>query len=98
MKLSTRNLKLRDKKLQPRFVGPFRITKVIGSQAYRLVLPKQYSRLHDVFLIQLLEEYHPRDRQEMIPILELEEDLNQYEVEEIRDKRMIKGKVHYLIK
>ena len=62
VKLSTRNLKLKDKKLQPRFIGPFRITEVIGSQAYRLALPQQYRRLHDVFPVQLLEEYYVRDR------------------------------------
>ena len=29
---------------------------------------------------------------------ELEDDPNEYEVEEIRDKRIMKGKAHYLIK
>ena len=43
VKLSTRNLKLKNKKLAPRWIGPFRITEVIGSQAYRLALPDQYS-------------------------------------------------------
>jgi transposase InsO family protein len=98
VKLSTRNLKLKDKKLQPRFIGPFRITEVIGAQAYRLALPEQYSRLHDVFPIQLLEEYHPREQQEMLPMPDLEDDPEEYEVEEIRGKQIIKGKVHYLIK
>ena len=98
VKLSTRNLKLKDKKLQPRFIGPFRIIEVVGSQAYRLALPQQYSRLHDVFPIQLLEEYHPRDKQNMMPLPELEDDPDQYEVEEVRERRTIKGKIHYLIK
>jgi transposase InsO family protein len=98
VKLSTRNLKLRDKKLQPRFIGPFRITEVIGSQAYRLALPEQYSRLHDVFPIQLLEEYHPRDQPGIMPIPELEDDPEEYEIEEIRDKRTMKGRLHYLVK
>ena len=31
-------------------------------------------------------------------MLELEEALEEYEIEEIRDKRIIKGKVYYLIK
>ena len=98
VKLSTRNLRLQDKKLQPRFIGPFRITEVIGSQAYRLALPQQYSRLHDVFPIQLLEDYHPREQQELLPIPKLEDDLEEYEVEEIRGKQAIRGKIHYLIK
>ena len=33
-----------------------------------------------------------------MPIPELEENPEKYEVEEIRDKRIIKGKIHYLIK
>lgn len=98
VKLSTWNLKLKDKKLQPRFIGPFRITEVIGSQAYRLALPEQYSRLHDVFPIQLLEDYHPREQQEMMPVPELEDNPEEYEVEEVRDKQLIKGRIHYLVK
>ena len=31
VKLSTRNLRLKDKKLQPRWIGPFRILERIGS-------------------------------------------------------------------
>ena len=100
VKLSTRNLKLKNKKLQPRFIGPFRITEVVGSQAYRLALPQQYSRLHDVFPVQLLEEYHVRDRQELeaMSLPELEDNPDEYEIEEIREKRTIKGKIHYLVK
>jgi transposase InsO family protein len=98
VKLSTRNLKMKDKKLQPRFIGPFRVTEVIGTQAYRLALPEQYSRLHDVFPVQVLEKYHPRDGDDELPLPDLEDEPDEYEVEEIRDKRMIKGKVHYLVK
>ena len=34
VKLLIHNLKLKDKKLQPRFIGPFRVTEVIRTQAY----------------------------------------------------------------
>jgi hypothetical protein len=97
VKLSTRNLKLKNKKLAPRWIGPFRITEVIGSQAYRLALPDQYSRLHDVFPIQLLEKYHARD-DTLMPMPELEDDPDEYEVEEVRDKEVIRGQVRYLVK
>ena len=33
-----------------------------------------------------------------MPIPELEDDTDEYEVEEVRDKRTIKGRIHYLIK
>jgi transposase InsO family protein len=98
VKLSTRNLKLKDKKLQPRFIGPFRVTEVIGTQAYRLALPEQYARLHDVFPVQVLEKYYPRDGDDELPLPELEDNPEEYEVEEIRDKQTIKGKIHYLVK
>lgn len=68
VKLSTRNLKLKDKKLQPRWIGPFRITDRVGAQAYRLALPNQYERLHDVFPIQLLEPYCACDEAKLLPM------------------------------
>ena len=43
VKLSTRNLRLKDRKLQPRWIGPFRVLQQIGSQAYRIALPKKYT-------------------------------------------------------
>ena len=56
--LSTRNLRLRGipAKLQKRFVGPFKITEVIGQQAYRLALPEDWS-IHPVFHVSLLKDW-----------------------------------------
>ena len=99
VKLSTKNLQFKNKKLQPRWIGPFRILKRIGGQAYHLVLPNQYSRLHPVFPIQLLESYNPRPDEEPLPMppLDDQED-NQWEVEQILDEGRINGCIHYLIK
>ena len=36
-------------KLNPRYIGPFRILEKIGLVAYRLVLPQDLERIHDVF-------------------------------------------------
>ena len=33
-----------------------------------------------------------------MPLPELEDNLDEYEIEEIREKRTFKGKIHYLIK
>ena len=74
VKLSTRNLRLKDKKLQPRWIGPLRILERIGSQAYRLALPEKYARLHDVFPVQFIEEYRPREDQPSMPLPDLEDD------------------------
>ena len=99
VKLTTRNLRLKDKKLQPRWIGPFRVLEWIGTQAYRLSLPKKYAWLHNVFPIQFIEDYRPRedDNQLPLPMPDLEDD-DEWEIEEIRDKATIKGMTHYLVK
>ena len=97
VKLSTRNLRLKNKKLQPKWVGPFRVLERIGSQAYRLALPEKYDRLHDVFPIQAIEEYRLREGQELLPMPDLEDD-DEWEVEEVKEEAQIKGKTRYLVK
>src|SRR5438045_273953 len=99
VKLSTKNLKLEYPKLAPRWIGPFRILKRIGGQAYELTLPKKYARLHPVFPVQLLEEYHRcHDNAELMKMPNLEDPQDEWEVEEVQDKQWIKGIIHYLIK
>ena len=96
--MSTRNLKLKDKKLAPRWIGPFKILRIIGGQAYELALPPKYSRLHPVFPVQLLEHYNKRDETPTMPLPDLEDDPDQYEVEEIRRKQIRKGRIEFLVK
>jgi hypothetical protein len=56
--LSTANLDFNiPKKLKPRFVGPFKVSKVISPVAYELTLPTTLSRLHPVFHVSLLKKY-----------------------------------------
>ena len=43
VKLSTRNLQLKDKKLQPRWIRSLQVLERISSQAYKLALPKKYT-------------------------------------------------------
>jgi hypothetical protein len=99
VKLSTRNLRLKHTKLQPRWIGPFRILERIGSQAYRLALPEKYDRLHDVFPIQAIEEYRLQkgQSQELLPMPELEDD-DEWEIEEVKDELQKKGRTNYLVK
>lgn len=100
VKLSTRNLKVKYPKLAPRWIGPFRILERIGGQAYRIALPDKYSRLHDVFPVQLLEDYHLREGDEgkFLPMPDLVEEQEEWEVQEIRDAKKLNGVLHYLVK
>ncbi|GKB95520.1 hypothetical protein Tco_0981657 [Tanacetum coccineum] len=36
-------------KLNPRYVGPFKVLEKVGSVAYKLKLPKELSRVHNMF-------------------------------------------------
>ena len=60
--LSTKNLKMQrpSKKLADKYIGPFKVLKRIGKNAYQLELPKQYGRIHSTFHVSLLQAYHHR--------------------------------------
>ncbi|KAI5350328.1 hypothetical protein L3X38_003219 [Prunus dulcis] len=64
-------------KLSPRYIGPYEITKCIGAVAYRLALPAELSRVHDVFHVSMHRKYmsDPSHVLEYQPV-ELEEDLS----------------------
>ncbi|XP_070660588.1 uncharacterized protein [Malus domestica] len=44
-------------KLNPRYVGPYMITERVGEVAYRLELPPELSKVHDVFHVSMLRHY-----------------------------------------
>ncbi|XP_058189176.1 uncharacterized protein LOC131306769 [Rhododendron vialii] len=44
-------------KLSPRYIGPFDIVEKIGKVAYRLVLPPQLDRVHNMFHVSMLRKY-----------------------------------------
>ena len=44
-------------KLSLRYIGPFEIVERIGPVAYRLDLPEELSRVHNVFHISMLRKY-----------------------------------------
>lgn len=74
--------------------GPFTITRVIDNMAYELSLPAQMNRLHNVFHPWLLHLYEP-DPLPHQPIeeegrIDIEDDLNDYDVEAIENSRINK--------
>ncbi|KAI5341526.1 hypothetical protein L3X38_009401 [Prunus dulcis] len=71
-------------KLSPHCIGPYEIVERVGPIAYRLALPSDLSRLHDVFHVSMLRKYiyDPSHVLEDQPI-ELQEDLT-YEEQPVR--------------
>jgi len=71
-------------KLSPRYIGPFEILERVGPTAYRLALPMEMSKIHNVFHVSVLRKYIPDSTHvlEVQPI-ELKEDLS-YEEEPIQ--------------
>ncbi|GJV36095.1 putative reverse transcriptase domain-containing protein [Tanacetum coccineum] len=45
-------------KLNPRYVGPFKVTERVGEVAYKLELPEELSRVHNTFHVSNLKKCH----------------------------------------
>eukprot|EP00955_Chlamydomonas_euryale_P024710 260267-Chlamydomonas_euryale.AAC.1 len=95
--LSTRNINLKrpggsasTPKLMPRFIGPFTVTEVVGKGAYKLDLPDTPRRLHNVFNVCLLKQFHDDRRYQPPGPVPTLEDGDFYNVEAIIDTRVIK--------
>ncbi|SOV07143.1 uncharacterized protein UDID_18780 [Ustilago sp. UG-2017a] len=78
------------KKLDYRRLGPFSVSEIISSHAYRLQLPPSM-KIHNVFHVDRLEPYVantiPNRVQPPPPPVEIESDL-EYEVEQILDSKV----------
>lgn len=91
--LSTKNLKFKvgKKKFHPKFIGPFRITEMIGENAARLSLPVNYSRIHPVFHVSLFKPYHEGSSFQPLPLPaepDVEDGAPYYQVEKILSTRI----------
>jgi len=90
------------KKLDDKWFGPYPIKRVISRNAYELKLPKTFGQTHPVFSIVKLRKAEedqikerPRPHRPPPEIVAGEEE---WEVEEIRDSRLKRGKLEYLVR
>ena len=49
----------KQRKLSPRFIGPFEILERVGTVAFRLALPPNMSGVHEVFHVSMFRRYTP---------------------------------------
>ncbi|KAK3572485.1 hypothetical protein QTP86_033914 [Hemibagrus guttatus] len=103
--LSTRDIRMRlpCRKLSPRFIGPFPITRQINLITYHLQLPPEY-KIHPVFHVSLLKPHHPSvlpstepGEAEEPPLLLIVDDGAAYLVQDILDSRRRGGHLEYLV-
>ena len=89
-------------KLIPRFIGPFEVIERIGPVAYRLALPAEFDRIHNVFHVSMLRKYRSDPSHVLEPEdVELNPDLS-YEEEPVqildREIRRLRNKSVPLVK
>ena len=58
-------------KLIPRFIGPYEILERVGPVAYRLALPLELAKLHDVFHVSMLRRYRS-DPAHILPVQDIQ--------------------------
>ena len=89
--------------MSPRFIGPYEILERVGPVAYRLALPPELAKLHDVFHVLMLRRYRS-DELHILPVQEIQvqEDLSYdeeskaimaREVKQLRNKQVLLVKV-----
>ena len=90
------------RKLSPKYLGPYTITDIISPTAYRLDLPANM-RIHNVFHVSMIKPYNEtsEDFERPTPppaIILPDTNEEEFEVDTILDKCIIRGKPQYLVK
>ena len=92
-------LRNKNKKLKPRKLGPYKIIEKVSPVTYKIDFPKNI-RIHPIIHVSELEPYYKENfkrKKEPSPPIIVNDD-EEYEVEEILDKRKHYGRIQYLIK
>jgi hypothetical protein len=90
------------KKLDWKHLGPYKVAKRIGLQAYKLALPPTMRHLHDVFHVSLLDSVKntllsPR-MPPLLPALYVKDNQEYFEIENVLDSKHIGRRLYYLVK
>ncbi|KAL5525001.1 hypothetical protein ACEPAF_8870 [Sanghuangporus sanghuang] len=90
------------KKMDDKWFGPFEVVEKVGASAYRLKLPKTWKKVHPVFNEILLKpavqpSFESQKKPPPPPPVIIDEQ-EEYEVEEILDSRLHRGKLQFLVK
>ena len=104
MLLSTKDLKFqmvgrRMEKLMGRFVGPYKVKKVISANAIELELPRMV-KIHPVVNVSRVHKYKNQveGQKKEVPQPVVIEGKEEWEVEKILNKRIVRGKEKFLVR
>ena len=103
LKADNYSLQLPSKKLSPRWVGPLKIQEVKEPNNVVLELPPKFKNIVPVQNVEHIKPYVQRDpelgpqQRRPLPAL-LVDGEEEYEVEDILDHRVTRGKTEYLVR
>ena len=102
--LSTKNLKWqmkgrRSEKLTECFVGPYKVKGIVSSNVIELELPKSI-KIHPVVNVSRVRLYKPQveGKKKILPKLVIIEGKEEFEVEKILNKRIVREKKKFLVR
>ncbi|GKB12781.1 hypothetical protein Tco_0846704 [Tanacetum coccineum] len=92
-------------KLNPRYVGPFKVLEKVGSISYKLELPQELSRVHNTFHVSILKKCYS-DEPLVVPLEGLHVDdklrfveepveIMDQEVKRLKQSRILIAKVRW---
>ena len=82
-----------------RFVGPYKVKRIVSSNTIELELPKSI-KIHSVVNVSRVWLYKPQveEQKKILPKLLIIEGQEEFKVEKIINKRMIRGKEKFLVR
>jgi hypothetical protein len=87
-------------KFSHRWLGPYKILSKVNTNAFKLSLPKEMQNIHPVFHVNLLRKFKKSEiegQAQTPPPPVIIEGHEEFEVNEILNKRKRRGKVEYLV-